>query len=203
MPTYREVFLKKIDEAGYCLAEGGFILEKTCPHTRTSGNEFIECDDCMFARGVGCCSRAWDSMVCTNTKFSIAIDFFLEHFIIKTKGEENMDGQSYVEKILGVGKNQELISNKQGGKQSKSEYAFHLIPAEALLELAKVFEEGSGRYARDNWKRIEAEEHFNHMMIHYYAAVLGDTQDNHLGHFLCRAVMCFYMMTQEMEDSCS
>ena len=112
-----------------------------------------------------------------------------------------VDGQGYVEKILGVGKNQELVTNEQGGKQSKSEYAFHLIPAEALLELAKVFEEGSGRYTRDNWKRIESEEHFNHMMIHYYAAVLGDTQDNHLGHFLCRAVMCFYMMTQEMESN--
>lgn len=110
-----------------------------------------------------------------------------------------MDGLGYCEKVLGVGKNQSLETNAQGGKQSRSEYAFHLIPPEALLALAKVFAEGAQKYERNNWQKIPAEEHFNHMLIHYYAAVLGDTQDDHLGHFLCRAVMAYFMMQKEGE----
>lgn len=107
-----------------------------------------------------------------------------------------MDGQGYM-KVLGVSKEQPMETNAQGGKQSRSEYAFHLIPPEALLELAQVFAEGAKKYERNNWQKISAEEHFNHMLVHYYAAVLGDTQDNHLGHFLCRAVMTYCMLKKE------
>lgn len=96
--------------------------------------------------------------------------------------------------LKGVSPDTPIETNFQGGKQSKSEYAFHLIPPEALLELANVFAEGAKKYERDNWLKIPAEEHFNHALVHYYAAVLGDTQDNHLGHFLCRAVMAYFMM---------
>ena len=46
---------------------------------------------------------------------------------------------------------------------------------------------GASRYERDNWRKIPAEEHFNHMMIHALAYLSGDTQDDHLGH-------CFYKM---------
>ncbi len=104
------------------------------------------------------------------------------------------------QKIKGGSPDEPIETNENGGKQAKSEYAFHLIPAEALLELAHVFAEGAKKYERDNWKKIPAEEHYNHMIIHHYAALLGDDQDNHAGHFLCRAVMAYYMMKKESEN---
>jgi hypothetical protein len=61
----------------------------------------------------------------------------------------------------------------------------------ALLALAHVLQVGADKYARDNWRKIPAEEHFNHMIIHALAWLKGDTQDDHLGHMLCRAMMMY------------
>ena len=85
----------------------------------------------------------------------------------------------------------EVIENENGGKQSKAQYAFHLIDTEAILRLAEVLQHGASRYARDNWRKIPAEEHFNHALIHWYAFLQGDQTDDHLGHFFCRAMMAF------------
>jgi len=96
-----------------------------------------------------------------------------------------------VNELKGVGKDAPIIENENGGKQSKSEYGFHLCDYDALLKLAEVLQYGASRYTRDNWRKIPAEEHFNHMLIHSLAYLKGDTQDDHLGHMLCRAMM-FY-----------
>lgn len=93
--------------------------------------------------------------------------------------------------LKGVSPDEEIVVNKAGGKQSKVEYGFHLLDADAMLSLAQVLQYGASRYARDNWRKIPSEEHFNHMMIHYYAWLKGDTQDDHLGHFFCRAMMLY------------
>lgn len=107
------------------------------------------------------------------------------------------DGQSYIKKVKGVDPSQPMVVNEFGGLQSKSEYAFHLIPPEALLAIAEVFAEGAKKYSTSNWKKIPSGEHMNHMLVHMYAAVLGDTQDKHAEHFLCRAVMFYYMIKKE------
>jgi len=93
--------------------------------------------------------------------------------------------------VVGVSPNEPTVTNEQGGKQSKVAYGFHLIDYDALFALAQVLQYGASRYERDNWRKIPAEEHFNHMMIHALAWLKGDTQDDHLGHMFCRAMMMY------------
>lgn len=100
--------------------------------------------------------------------------------------------------IKGVEADAPIVMNEKGGKQSQSSYAFHLIDTEAILDLAEVLAEGAKKYERDNWRRIPSEEHFNHMIIHYYAWLKGDQSDNHLGHMFCRAMMTY--ATARAED---
>lgn len=89
-------------------------------------------------------------------------------------------------RIGDLGPNSEIETNARGGKQSKLDYAFHLLDPVANLELAKVVAEGVKRYPRDNWRLIEVEDHLNHAMTHINAFLAGDNQDNHLTHALCR-----------------
>ena len=93
--------------------------------------------------------------------------------------------------VKGVSPDTERETNAQGGKQSKSEYAFHLIDTDAILALAEVMRIGEQHYTRDNWRKIPSEDHFNHMLVHYYAWLKGDTSDDHLAHMLCRAMMVY------------
>lgn len=72
---------------------------------------------------------------------------------------------------------------------------FMLIKSIARLEpkfleiIAKVLEEGASKYSRNNWRLIAPEDHFNHALIHLYALIEGDTQDDHYAHFLTRIAM--------------
>jgi hypothetical protein len=83
--------------------------------------------------------------------------------------------------LKGVSPNAEIVANEHGGKQSKTAYGFHLIDADAILSLAEVLQYGASRYERDNWRKIPSEEHLNHMMIHYYAWLKGDTTSSVIG----------------------
>lgn len=83
----------------------------------------------------------------------------------------------------------EIVSNKNGGKQSKLDYRFDLIDTKAIFELAKVLDEGAKRYGDNNWRKIHTESHINHAISHLYAYLAGDTQDEHLSHSFCRVMM--------------
>ena len=61
----------------------------------------------------------------------------------------------------------------------------------ALIDIAKVLQEGASKYKPNNWRLIPEEEHLNHALIHYLAWKLGDTQDDHLQHCMCRLMMTF------------
>ena len=152
--------------------------------------------------------------------------------------------------IKGVGKDAEIITNQNGGKQSKSPMALHLLDPLFLhdmvvLELPKIenesikeaisyiiyfmnsgslFElrmaltkiepnafkqiirigevllEGADRYEPNNWRLIPQEEHINHTLIHLLAAAMGDTQDNHLDHAMCRIMMAYATKKSEGFD---
>lgn len=135
--------------------------------------------------------------------------------------------------IQGVSPDTEVVTNEQGGKQSASQYAFHLIDPDFLFELqsekeytcfidhiaeymktrnkdwllravlelgdfydtlfkiAKVLKYGEERYKANNWRLIPQEDHLNHALIHYYAFKVGDKQDDHLSHCLCRLMMAY------------
>lgn len=104
-------------------------------------------------------------------------------------------------KVKGVSPNAPIVVNEQGGKQSKTEYAFHLCDANAMLALAQVLQQGASKYERDNWRKIPSEEHFNHMVIHYFAWLQGDKSDEHLAHMFCRAMMLYATgKAEEQED---
>ncbi len=102
--------------------------------------------------------------------------------------------------MKGVSVDEPIVVNEKGGKQSKVNYAFHLIDKEALLSLAEVLARGAERYERDNWRKISSEEHYNHMMIHWMAYISGDKQDDHLGHFFTRAMMAYATAKQEKRN---
>ena len=101
--------------------------------------------------------------------------------------------------IKGVSPDQPVVTNEQGGKQSQPAYAFHLCDYDALLKLAEVLQYGASRYERDNWRKIPASDHFNHMLIHALAYLKGDTQDDHLGHCFTRCMM-FYATAKAEEE---
>lgn len=65
--------------------------------------------------------------------------------------------------------------------------------------IAKVLEEGADKYSRNNWRLIPAVEHFNHALIHLYALIEGDTQDDHYAHFLTRIAMFIEMDTNNYD----
>lgn len=61
----------------------------------------------------------------------------------------------------------------------------------ALVTIAKVLQEGAKKYSPNNWRLIPQEEHLNHALIHYLAYKLGDKQDDHLEHCMCRLMMAY------------
>ena len=62
---------------------------------------------------------------------------------------------------------------------------------QAIITIAKVLKEGAEKYAPNNWRLIPEEEHLNHALTHYMADIVGDTQDNHLAHCMCRLMMAY------------
>jgi hypothetical protein len=147
--------------------------------------------------------------------------------------------------IDGVGEDAEVVTNANGGKQSKSPMALHLVDPkflfaylqgqfgyslftdelteflldgdrehlisaisdlaetndmDALVEIGKVLQYGADKYEANNWRLIPQEEHINHALIHYYAAQVGDTQDEHLQHCLCRLMMAYATEKSENFD---
>lgn len=62
---------------------------------------------------------------------------------------------------------------------------------ECLLTIAKVLQYGAKTYCPNNWRLIPQEDHINHALIHYIAYLLGDTQDEHLEHCMCRLMMAY------------
>ena len=91
--------------------------------------------------------------------------------------------------IEGVGPDVGITQNEKGGYQSDTPYAFHLIDAPAMFELAKVLAVGAEKYERDNWRKIDCEDHLNHALQHIFAYMAGDEQDEHLEHAFCRLMM--------------
>ena len=107
--------------------------------------------------------------------------------------------------INGVGKDALIEENELGGRQSNSGYRFDLIDPKALFATAKVLKEGFDKYGDDNWRKIPTRDHLNHLLVHAYAYLAGDRQDEHLSHAVCRAIFALGVdidIREEMEDKC-
>lgn len=90
--------------------------------------------------------------------------------------------------IKGVSKDAPKATNKQGGSQSAVAYGFDCLDPKAMFSMCEALEEGRKEYGKDNWRKIPVEDHLNHLLIHVFAYLAGDTQDDHLGHAMCRAM---------------
>ena len=88
---------------------------------------------------------------------------------------------------------EDVVTNTEGGKQTKVKTAFHLIPSIALFAVAEVLYEGSLKYETDNWKKISIEIHLGRCLQHIHAYLAGDTTENHLPHALCRLLFAAAM----------
>lgn len=87
-------------------------------------------------------------------------------------------------------------TNEKGGNQSDIRVRFDLIDAKALFEMAKVLDAGAKKYGENNWRKIEVEDHLNHLLMHTFAYLSGDTTDDHLSHILCRATFALGVVLQ-------
>lgn len=92
-------------------------------------------------------------------------------------------------KVQGVGADAPVIENERGAKQSASPARLDLLPALATLRVGEVLKEGAEKYGEDNWRGLSVGDHLNHMLVHVYAHLAGDSQDDHLAHAACRAMM--------------
>jgi hypothetical protein len=90
--------------------------------------------------------------------------------------------------IKGVSKDVPKTVNEQGGGQSEVSYGFDCLDPKAMFAMTEALEEGRKEYGKNNWRKISVEDHINHMLIHIFAYMAGDTQDDHLGHAMCRAM---------------
>jgi hypothetical protein len=91
-------------------------------------------------------------------------------------------------------------TNDKGGSQSDIPVRFDLIDANAMFEMAKVLDHGAKKYGANNWLKIDVNDHLNHLLMHTFAYLAGDTTDDHLSHILCRATFALGVSLQEIKD---
>jgi predicted nucleic acid-binding Zn-ribbon protein len=77
-----------------------------------------------------------------------------------------------------------------GGIHAHVEGRYDLIPPEAMKAIAMVMEEGvqNGRDA-SNWRKVPYEVQINHALAHLVAAMMNETDEDHLAHCLTRLAM--------------
>lgn len=109
-------------------------------------------------------------------------------------------GQDRPAKVAGVGPDSPVAVNDRGGKQSHSPYRADLLPARAVLSVSEVLSQGAAKYGEDNWRKIAARDHVNHALVHLFAWLAGDGQDDHLQHAACRLLMALDLDVIESED---
>lgn len=99
--------------------------------------------------------------------------------------------------IAGVGPDAEVVTNEKGAMQSKVNHRLDLVPADAIFRMGETLKFGAERYAEWNWTGIPTTDHINHALIHLYAWLAGDTQDDHLGHAITRIAFAIHTDAHE------
>ena len=87
--------------------------------------------------------------------------------------------------IKGVDKNTPKVLEGEG-HQSPTFYRFDLLDTKAMFKLTETLHLGAEKYGTDNWRGIPCKSHLNKALIHIYAYLSGDKQDDHLSHAFCR-----------------
>lgn len=85
-------------------------------------------------------------------------------------------------------KQDEIVTNNNGGKQSKNEYLWTDFCPKAMLRVAKLSSAGCEKYGKDNWKKISKIDHINHALSHLFLYLAGDKKEDHLAHCAWRVL---------------
>lgn len=97
--------------------------------------------------------------------------------------------------VKGVSPDAPVVTNENGGKQSDTPYAFHMLPTSAIFAAAEVCAYGAKKYGETmnnrNYTKISPEDHINHAVAHLFAHLAGDTQDEHLAHAIVRCLFAY------------
>ena len=99
--------------------------------------------------------------------------------------------------VDGLGKDLPLADTE--GKQSKLPFGCDKIPPLAILEVARVLQQGAEKYQDpdgSNWKKIPIRDHLNHALTHLFGHLAEDTQDDHLAHAACRVLFALELDTR-------
>lgn len=87
-----------------------------------------------------------------------------------------------------VSKDVQTHTNAKGGSQSHIPVRFDLVDGKAMFAMCGVLAEGAAKYGPNNWRKIDIDDHLNHLIMHAYAYLAGDRSDEHLSHIMCRAM---------------
>lgn len=135
-------------------------------------------EECKYFDGSGHCLGTKELDPCTNA------------YCPFSKDAERNECQ-----VKGVEPDAPVVTNAQGGKQSDTPYAFHMIPTSSIFAAAQTLGYGAKKYGETindrNYTKIPTEEHINHAIQHLYAFLAGDKQDEHLPHAIARCMFAY------------
>lgn len=83
-----------------------------------------------------------------------------------------------------------VVQKTTGMKFDGDKLDYTLLPWDSIEDIVKVLEFGARKYARDNWKNVEAERYVKAAFRHLIAYQQGETVDQesglpHLAHLGC------------------
>jgi hypothetical protein len=83
-----------------------------------------------------------------------------------------------------------VVEPMAGIKHDHMKRDFTLLPWDSVEEIVKVLEFGAAKYARDNWKKVEADRYVKAAFRHLVAYSQGEQNDKesgmpHLAHLGC------------------
>ncbi len=81
----------------------------------------------------------------------------------------------------------EITAN--GGRQTRLDTRFDLLPFSAVMEVAKIMAFGASKHGDHNWRKILADSHLNHALRHIALYQLGNTEEDHASHAATRILM--------------
>jgi hypothetical protein len=99
--------------------------------------------------------------------------------------------------MSGVGPEAPTVENELGGKQSLKRWRFDLIHPGAYFVLGRILDYGARKYGEWNWLNISTEDHLNSALMHIYAYLDGNRDDDHLGHAFTR---CMFALGVALKD---
>lgn len=154
---------------------------------------FVRCAACdhnvVHHTDVGCTAPKFDgdaTVLCGCPRFKTYQES--SRALYEPKSKPNGTALKKPFTVPGVGADAPKTVNDDGGEQSFVPYRFDLIDERALFALARILDYGARErgYGEHNWRLIPVNENINHCLIHIFAFLAGDTQDDHLEHAFTR-----------------